>query len=498
MSSGGTVQDLSDLTALINSRISLLVIETQDELFAVESLKSIASEIGHPFFTWTATEGLHRQESGYGPQKHNILPKDLLANIKAGGLSGIYLLLDFHPYLQDPVTVRLLKEVVLAAEKKRQTIILLSRRISLPPELDYLSAAFNLDLPGKEQLKEVVIEELYAWSRDNGGRSPQIQKAAIDAIVSNLHGLSISAAHRLVKQSIHNDGALTERDVPTLLQNKIELLNRSGVLSFEPNTAGFADIGGLENLKEWLMKRKPVFRAEMEIPGLPAPKGIMLLGVQGCGKSLAAKVVAGTWQVPLLRLDLGSLYNKYIGETERNTRESLKTAEALAPCVLWVDEIEKGISTGSDDNGISQRVLGTLLTWMAEQTAAVFIVATANDVQALPPELIRKGRLDEVFFVDLPGAAIRREIFTIHLKKRRLEPNTFDLDVLVAASEGFSGSEIEQAVVAGLYSALGGTGHLDSELLLNELGATRPLSIIMTEKIAALRAWAADRTVSAG
>ncbi|MEJ2202280.1 MAG: AAA family ATPase, partial [Desulfuromonadaceae bacterium] len=230
---------------------------------------------------------------------------------------------------------------------------------------------------------------------------------------------------------------------------------------------------------------------------LPPPKGIMLLGVQGCGKSMAAKVVAGAWGVPLLRLDLGAVYNKFYGESERNIRESLQTAEALAPCVLWLDEIEKGLGTSADDGGTSKRVLGTLLTWMAERQGRVFIVATANDIQALPPELIRKGRLDEIFFVDLPDVSVRREVFTIHLQKRQLDPETFDLPALVAASAGFSGAEIEQAIVAGLYSVIGGEGQLDSALLLSELAATRPLAVVMSEQISALRAWAAGRTVPA-
>jgi SpoVK/Ycf46/Vps4 family AAA+-type ATPase len=492
------VQDIADLTTLIKSHISLIVVESQEELLGVDLLKRVAAEIGQPLFKWTVTEGLHRQEAGYEPQKLNMRPQDVLAHIKAADAAGIYLLLDFHPYLQEPVNVRLLKEVVLSAEQKRQTVILMSHRLSLPPELDQLSARFNLKLPGKDELKNIVTGELDAWSRENGNRSPRIENGAIESIVRNLRGISLSGARRLARQAVQNDGALTNGDLRMLVQNKIELLNRNGVLTYEPDTARFADIGGLENLKAWLTKRKPVFQRLDEVPGLPVPKGIMLLGVQGCGKSLAAKVVAGLWEVPLLRLDIGAIYNKYIGETERNTRESLQTAEALAPCVLWIDEIEKGLSARGDDDGTSQRVLGTFLTWMAEQAAAVFIVATANDIQALPPELVRKGRLDEIFFVDLPDAATRREIFIIHLKKRGLNPEGFYLDVLVSATEGFSGSEIEQAVVSGLYSSLGGSGKLDPETLIKELKATRPLSVIMAEKIAALRAWAADRTVPAG
>ncbi|MDH3999415.1 MAG: AAA family ATPase, partial [Desulfuromonadales bacterium] len=274
-------------------------------------------------------------------------------------------------------------------------------------------------------------------------------------------------------------------------------LNRDGILSLELETTKFSDIGGLKMFKSWLKKRSAVFNGEVKIKGLPFPKGVMLLGVQGCGKSLAAKMVSGMWGAPLLRLDMGAVYNKYYGETEKNIRESLEAADALSPCVLWIDEIEKGISSNGDDNGPSQRVLATLLTWMAERKSSVFIVATANDIESLPPELIRKGRLDEIFFVDLPDAETRNEILSIHLEKRELAPEDFDLTVLVSASEGFSGSEIEQAVVSGLYSALGNAGQLTSQILLAELKATRPLSVLMAEKIDKLRRWASKRTVPA-
>ena len=251
----------------------------------------------------------------------------------------------------------------------------------------------------------------------------------------------------------------------------------------------------MENLKRWLRQRRPVFLGE--VPGLDAPKGILLLGVQGSGKSLAAKAVAGTWHVPLLRLDFGALYDKYYGETERKTRESLGMAEMMAPCVLWFDEIEKGIATRDSDSGTAHRVLGTLLTWMAERTAKVFVVATANDISTLPPELLRKGRLDEVFFVDLPEHETRKEILAIHLRKRALDPTTFDLEGLAAAAEGFSGSELEQAVVSGLYGTVGGSGHLDTNSLLEEIRVTRPLSVLMAEQIGAMRHWAEERTVRA-
>ena len=232
--------------------------------------------------------------------------------------------------------------------------------------------------------------------------------------------------------------------------------------------------------------------------GMDSPRGILLLGVQGCGKSVAAKAVAGVWGVPLLRMDFGSLYNKYIGESEANIREALKTAEIMSPCVLWIDELEKGIATSEHDDGVSQRILGTLLTWMAENSKPVFIVATSNDIQRLPPELIRKGRLDEVFFVDLPNREVREAIFRIHADKRGLDLNSLDLGQLADMTDGFSGSEIEQLVVSAIYSAHARDGTVGMALLQEEIRNTRPLAVLMAENIAALRQWAQGRTVPVG
>jgi SpoVK/Ycf46/Vps4 family AAA+-type ATPase len=491
------LRDIRDLTTLIRSRVSLVLLETREELRAIELLRQVAAETDQPLFKWSITEGLLRLEEGYRPQRHNLRPQDVLGHLKAGAIPGIYLLLDFHPYLEDAPTVRLLKETILAAEEKQQTLILLSYRLELAPELEHLSARYQLAPPDAERLKQIIREEISHWTREHRGEQPRVEKAVLPALLRNLTGLSISEARRLTRRALHDDGALTHGDLDVIIRKKVELLGRNGVLSLEPDTARFADVGGLANLKGWLKKRRSAFLGAQSTPGLPTPKGILLLGVQGCGKSLAAKAVAGMWKIPLLRLDFGSVYNKYHGETERNIRESLQAADALAPCVLWLDELEKGIAGGNDESGTSRRVLGTLLTWMAERPEGVFLVATANDITALPPELIRKGRLDETFFVDLPEKQIREEIFSIHLKKRRLDPKTFGLEALAAASNGFSGAELEQAVVAGLYSALGGSGKLNQDMLLQELASTRPLSVVMSEQINALRRWAADRTVPA-
>ena len=336
-------------------------------------------------------------------------------------------------------------------------------------------------------------------SRANGRpRTPAVasrRTRALELLVENLGGLTTSDTRRLARKAIFDDGALSHADLPATTQAKYELLNRSGVLTFEHDTAKFADVGGLERLKTWLKHRKPAF--DGSAPELESPKGLLLLGVQGCGKSLAARAAAGVFQVPLLRLDFAAVYNKWHGESERNLRDTLRTAELMAPCVLWIDEIEKGVATGDGDSGTSRRALGTFLTWLAEKKSASFVVATANDISALPPELVRKGRFDEIFFVDLPDAEVRGEILDIHTQRRGLQLTPADRARLVQASDGFSGAEIEQAVVSALYGARATNEKAGGVHVLNELGATRPLSLVMAERIAALRLWAAERTVPA-
>ncbi|MEE8527353.1 MAG: AAA family ATPase, partial [Gammaproteobacteria bacterium] len=385
--------------------------------------------------------------------------------------------------------------ICIDSEATGRTVILISHEIELPQELKSMSAQFELAMPDEKEREKIVRAVADHWVRDNPGRRVVTDRKAFDLLIKNLAGMTVSDTRRLARNAIFNDGAISRSDVDRVMKAKYSLLNRRGVLSFEHDTARFADIGGLSRLKEWLAKRKTVFVEESESK-LDPPKGLMLLGVQGCGKSLAAKAAAGIFGVPLLRLDFATLYNKFYGETERNLRESLKTGEVMEPCVLWIDEIEKGIAQGSgDDSSLSRRVLGTFLTWMAEKNARVFVVATANDITSLPPELVRKGRFDEIFFVDLPGREVREQILRIHLGSRDMDPGEFDLGRLAEASDGFSGAEIEQAIVSGLYAAHAikkklGTGHV-----LDEISRTRPLSVTMSEHITSLRAWAADRTV---
>jgi SpoVK/Ycf46/Vps4 family AAA+-type ATPase len=489
------------LATLLASRIPLVIIESREESRSIEIVREAAlkAQRGRNWgvFQWTVTEGLMRVDIDLGGSQKNLAqPEQLLRHIKATPMPGIYILLDFHPYLENPMFVRALKDVAQDYNKCERTIVLISVEVKLPNELEQYAARFVVGLPDRKERQAIVMRVAREWAKSNGAL-PRVENAAVEKLIDNLSGLTLDDCERLTRQAIFNDGALTEDDIKPLLEAKYKLLNRGGTLSFEADTARFADVGGMKNLRRWILQRKPAF--DGTAPELDAPKGVLLLGVQGCGKSLAARAAAGVLGVPLVRLDFGALFSKWHGESEKNLRESLTSAEALAPCVLWLDEIEKAISAGSadSDGGTSRRVLGTFLTWLAEQRARVFIVATANDIQALPPELVRKGRFDEIFFVDLPTPAARLEIFGIHCKKRKVTLGEADMKALVMRSEGFSGAEIEQAVVSALYTAHSNRRAVDARCIAAELEATKPLSVVMGDKIADLRDWAKERTVPA-
>lgn len=489
--------DLVDLEIMLQSKVPLIVIETYEEVRALDLIKHAGIKQHKPVFMWSVTEGTVRIDLAHSvPEEFTDEPDAALKHIKKTGRAGVYVLCDFHPYLNDePKIIRLLKEIAMHHERHQHSVILLSHQLEIPKELQRYCAQMELSLPNDEQLMHLVKEEATVWSNQNRGMKVKTDNRTLTKLVANLRGLTHSDARRLARGVIFDDGAITASDLPELNKAKFELLGMDGVLHYEYDTSSFADVGGLSNLKDWLAKRQNNFLNPVE--GVDSPKGVLLLGVQGGGKSLAAKAVAGMWGVPLLRLDFAALYNKFIGETERNLRESLALADTLAPCVLWLDEIEKAITTEGSDNGTSKRILGTLLTWMAERKTPVFLVATSNDISRLPPELVRKGRVDEIFFVDLPDEVIRREIFSIHLKKRFHDPDSLDLELLARASDGFSGAEIEQVVVAGLYRCQAEDTELDVQHLLHEIASTQPLSVVMAEQMAQLKHWAEGRTVPA-
>jgi hypothetical protein len=493
----GVKNDIHDLGLVLDSRVKLILIESWDEPRVLETLTGLAVKRGLGLHTWSVTEGLQRLGFGGEPLGDGASqePEAALRLIKADPQANLYVLCDLHPFLADnPTLVRLLKEIAMRDTPHAPTLVLVSHACKLPAEVQRLAARFSLALPSEDQLLVIVREEASRWSERNRNARVRTDNRTLQQVVKNLRGLSYGEARMLARKVICDDGAITQEDLPELNKTKFKLLDLEGVLSFEYDTARFADVGGLNNLKRWLAERQGIF---LDGTSIDLPKGMLLVGVQGGGKSLAAKAVAGLWGLPLLRLDFACLYNKFFGETERNLREALSLAEQMAPCVLWIDEIEKGLASGEHDGGVSQRVLGTLLTWMAERKAPVFMVATANAIDRLPPELVRKGRFDELFFVDLPDQPVRAEIFRIHLMRRELEPGGFDLPMLAFASDGFSGAEIEQVVVSALYAAQAQQQAVDQALLLHSIHSTAPLSVVMAEDLSALRAWAHARTVLA-
>lgn len=489
-----TESPLRDLEAIIRSRTPLIVIESNEEPQIVRMIREIGRRLQFKAYRWTVTEGLQAFEPCDQPSLSVVKSQEVLNYIKSDSRSCIFVLLDFHPYLEDAVHVRHLKDIALTYPKHFSTVVIVGCALTIPEQLLPFTARFRLPLPTPDELRGIVYDVAADWGAEHGRRDVQTTNKALDLLVRNLVGLTATDARRLALKAIDDDGAISESEIPEIMRAKYELLGRDGVLSFEYETAKFSEIGGMQRLRNWLDVRKQFF-LEGANSSLDAPRGVLLLGVQGCGKSLAAKAAAGIFGVPLLRLDFGVLYNKYYGETERNLRKALETAEVMSPCVLWMDEIEKGVAVQDDDDGLSRRILGTFLTWMSERRKPVFIVATANDIMRLPPELVRKGRFDEIFFVDLPSPQNRRDILAIHLRKRSLDPAKFDLDELIKVTEGFSGSEIEQAIVSATYTARAQGHGLTQSDLLTEIRQTRPLSVVMAENVKATRDWAATRTV---
>jgi SpoVK/Ycf46/Vps4 family AAA+-type ATPase len=426
---------------------------------------------------------------------------DCLRHIDKSPQNGVYVLCDAHPGFKNPVVTRLIREIAMDHSKCARTLVFVSPTFEdLPPELLRLAAHFKPRLPTRDDIRAIVSEEAQLYQSQSGDRV-RGDRATVDLLMMHLLGLEFEDVRRLVRQALRTDGEINQEDIRRVLETKHKALGGAGVLGFEQSDVKFDAVGGLARMKHWVeLRRAPFLDPNGASPD--RPKGMLLLGVMGGGKSLAARAVAGEWGVPLMRLDFGALYNKFYGESERNLRNALAAAQGMAPCVLWIDELEKGISTGGgdQDGGVSRRVLGTFLTWLSERGSAkqpVFIIATANDIASLPPELIRKGRFDEIFFVDFPNAPAREQIFSIHLKKRGLDPSVFDLAACAAAASGYSGAEIEQAVISAILEARARGGAVGTEDLLRELGRTRPLSVVMSERVGALREWAHDRAVLA-
>jgi len=488
-----------ELRLLVNSRHPLIAIETYEELRVEELLTEVATELGVPLYVWSVTTGLARRGAD-APIYHTDDPEQALANIALITGDALFLLKDFARYLEHDRILRRMRELAEGFRNARRSIVLSGASLKLPEELNDAVVTFRLELPDASLLLEVVLSTLADLGRQNQIRV-ELDSVGLRQLAQTLSGLTRDEARRTLTKCLLARGHADAQLISDVHESKRAALRQEGVLEFLRADASFADVADLKNLKEWLRKRRGALTAEGVKFGLAPPKGILITGVQGCGKSLTAKAVAGEWKLELAKLDAGALYDKYVGESEKRLRRSLEIAEQLAPIVLWIDEIEKGFAaTGASadvDAGLSQRLLATFLTWLQDRQSGVFIAATSNDLSALPPELLRKGRFDEIFFVDLPDADARAELFRIHLIRRGRDAAQFDIAALAASSEGFSGAEIEQAVISALYTAFSQKQQLSTEILLGELRAARPLSVTRQEDIAALRAWAHDRAVSA-
>ena len=489
---------LRTLEILISSRTPLIAIETLEEERVEQALERVAQRLRIPLFVWTMTRGLRRSGSLEPLYDTKELPK-ALRNLSELPNEGIYLMKDLHRSLGDAAVVRMLQDLTHVFSRDRRAMVLTAPRVELPSELAALASLVKLELPSQTDLRALAQEVFGNLARQHK-LGPAPGSEILDKIAAALRGLTLFEAERALTRAVLDDLTLSARDIEVIAEMKKELLSRERVLDCVPEREGLDDVGGLGGLKAWLEKRRKAFTPEAKEFGIPAPRGILLLGVQGCGKSLAAKAVAKAWELPLLRLEPGRLFDKFIGESEKNLERALATAERMAPCVLMIDEIEKGfasVASSESDGGLSRRILGRLLGWLQDREAPVFLVATCNQITALPPELMRKGRFDEIFFIDLPALDERRQIFTVHLTHRHRDPAAFDLTALAEASDGFSGAEIEQAVVSALYTAFARGAELATEHILEEIKATKPLSVTRAEDVESLREWARGRAVPA-
>lgn len=489
-----------ELTLLVLSRYPVVVLESPEEARVEELVAQVGLDLSIPLLVWSSTTGLTRPSGGGLSETED--PERALERVATMEGEVLVLFHDLHPYLERPEVARRLRELDRAFGGGRSTAILAGVAVELPGGLAHRAARLRLELPGQTELERLVRSTAAELATRSGTRV-DLAPADVTALARTLRGLERDEARRLLLQAALRDGALTAGDLGHLLDGKRRRVESSGVLQWIDTRAGddeseaasgFDALGGAGNLKRWALRRREAFGEAAKRFGLDPPKGLLLTGVPGTGKSLACRALAAEWRLPLLALDPGRLFDRFVGETEANLRRALATAEAMAPAVLWIDEIEKALSTSASeaDAGLSRRVSGTLLTWMQERPAPVFLMATANDVEALPVELLRRGRFDEVFFFDLPDAADRERIFALHLARRERDPGAFDLAALAAATEDFSGAEIEGVVVAALYHAFGERQALSTAILVAEAEATRPLSTLRPEAITRLRAWGRD------
>ena len=487
-----------ELRLLVNSRQPIITVETPEEERLEQLLVGVAVDLAVPLYEWSVTTGLAKYHGA--PVYNTDQPEQALANISLIQGDAIFWLKDFARYCDNDRICRRLRDLAEKFRTVRRAIVISAPSLDLPAELACDATPFDLSLPTSDELLPGVKSVLMELNREQ--RIPvALDLAGMAQVARNLAGLSGQEALRTLRMCVLSRGRADAGLLDEVLDAKRQALRSEGLIETVCRDTSFGDVAGLQRLRDWIAKRKSALTPEGQRFGLVPPKGILITGVQGCGKSLAARAVAGEWGFELARLDAGALYDKFVGESEKKLHKALELSQKLAPMVLWIDEIEKAFasagSSGDADAGLSQRLLATLLTWMQDREPGVFLAATSNNITVLPPEMMRKGRFDEIFFVDLPGTEVRASLFELHLKKRGRDATKFDLPKLAAASEGFSGAEIEQAIIAALYSAFAQKQQLTTDILLAEIRSTQPLSVTRAEEVESIRQWAKTRAAPA-
>jgi len=498
----GTKQ-MTELEVLIRARYPLIYVISWEEQRVLNQVSKIASRLGKNVFEWSINTGIVPAGTNIQSQKHYDSatqdPLVALGNVIEHLDPALYVFKDLHPFLkgQNMSVIRRLREAASSLKNTYKTIIVVSPMLEIPAELEKDITLIDFDLPTENDFAALlgrIVEEV----KDNPKLDVKIDGKTRERIVHALLGLTLTEAENVLAKTLVQNRGLGGASLEVINNEKKQIVRKSGLLEFYDAEEKMDSVGGLDALKSWLTKRSAVFTDQARAFGLPAPKGVLLLGVQGCGKSLMAKTISTVWQLPLLRFDVGRVFGSLVGSSELNIRRAIKVAESVSPVVFWIDEIDKAFrgsrgSGAATDAGTSSRVFSTFLTWLSEKKSPVFVVATANDVSMLPPELLRKGRFDEIFFVDLPLFKERKEIFRVHLAKRKMDPSKFDLDTLARSSVGYSGAEIEESVISAMFDVFYEKQDLTTERLLESLRQTVPLSKTMSEDIDTLRKWAEGR-----
>ncbi len=483
-----------ELNILIQAQYPLIYLVTSEEERAELAISTIAqARPQRRIYLWTVTHGIVEYGQPRNVTQHNtVSPEAAIEWAIRQREPGIFIFKDLHPFIDSPATTRWLRDAIASFKGTQKTILLMSPVQQVPIELEKEVVVLDFALPDMTELNQVLSKQI------EQSRGRRISTEAREKLLKAALGLTRDEAEKVYRKAQVTTGNLTESEVDIVLSEKKQLIRRNGILDYIEEDETIEAVGGLEELKHWLKQRSNAFTERAREYGLPQPKGMLILGVPGCGKSLIAKTTARLWGLPLLRLDMGRVYDgSMVGRSEANLRNALKTAESISPAILFIDELDKAFAGGTgsadSDGGTSSRIFGSFLTWMQEKTSPVFVMATANRVERLPGEFLRKGRFDELFFVDLPTADERKEIFNIHLVKRKRDVTRFDLDQLAKVADGFSGAEIEQALIAAMYEAFAQDREFTQLDIIAAIKSTLPLSKTMTEQVTALRDWARQR-----